>query len=339
MGACGKRPSKTAMGRPLSPKLACATKIEANGMTQTRSESRLRTCFVSGPVGEATAAIAEMLAARGIAILSANAISAGASLSDEILRSIAAVDFIVVLLTDRGSQNAIFELGVARGMNKPALVLTTGGALPSNLHGVIYRSLDSLDRLGDVAVDIERFLRNAKPPPPLNAEPPLAPKKDLAWARDELHALRASVQSHRFQQFESLIGRIFEAAGADVQPAGNAQDERGVDFVVWLNDIAYALGEPILVECKVLLGGSGSVIKNAEVYVDRLSRSLANSDASLALLVFDHLRPSTPPTLFAAPNVIAIAAEHVIDGLEAGTFERDVVRRRRRAAFVGGAGA
>lgn len=322
-----------------SDKLAYAIRSESNGMTQPRTESRFRTCFVSGPAGKATATVTNMLAERGIAALSASAISAGASLSDEILRSIAAADFVVALLTDRESENVIFELGVARGMNKPTLVFTTGSALPSDLQGLIYRSMDSLDQLEGVAVDIERFLRNAKPPPALSVEPSLTPKVDLTWARDELQALRASDQPRRLQGFESLIGRIFEAAGADVQSTGNTHDDRGVDFVVWLNDIAYALGGPILVECKMLLGGSGSVIKNAEFYVDRLRQSLAISDASLALLIFDHFRPSTPPTFFATPDVIAITAEDVIDGLEAGTFERDVIRRRRRAAFGGGANA
>ena len=306
-------------------------------MTPNRSEPRFRTCFVSGPAGSATAAIAGMLAARGVATLSANSIALGSSISDEILRSIAAADFVVVLLTDQGAQNAIFELGVARGMNKPALVVTSGRVLPSDLQGIVYRSLPSLDRIGEVAVDIDRFLRNAKPPPSLSADAPPVPGTDLGWAREELRALRHSDDPHRFQNFEGLVGRIFEAAGADVQATRDSQVDRGVDFVIWLNDIAYALGGPILVECKLLLGGSGSVIKNAEAYVGRLRRSLENSDASLALLVFDHHRPTAPPTTFATPNVIAIAAEKVIEGLEAGTFEQEIIRRRRRAALVGGA--
>lgn len=311
-------------------------------MIQNRSEPRFRTCFVSGPAGPATAAIADMLAARGVATLSANTIALGASIRDEILRSIAAADFVVVLLTDYGAQNAIFELGVARGMNKPLLVVTSSGVLPSDLQGIVYRSLPSLDRIGEVAVDIDRFLRNAKPPPTLSAEPPPAPRTDLGWARDELRALRHSADPRRSQNFEGLVGRIFEAAGADVQATRDSQVERGVDFVVWLNDIAYALGGPILVECKFLLGGAGSVIKNAEGYVDQLRRSLESSDASLALLVFDHLRPTAPSTTFATfatPNVIAIAAEQVIDGLEAGTFEQEILRRRRRAFLVGGGNA
>ncbi|HQS47165.1 MAG: hypothetical protein B7Y12_05860 [Rhizobiales bacterium 24-66-13] len=306
-------------------------------MTETKPEPRFRTCFVSGPAGQATEAIADMLTGFGVAVLSANAISLGASLTDEILRGIASADFIVVVLTDQGAENAIFELGVARGMNKPALVFTFGRMPPSDLHGIIYRSLDSLDRLPDVAADIARFLRNAKSPPPLSDEAPVAHRRKLGWARDELRALRDPGSPHRYEEFESLIGRVLEASGADVERAGQPGADRGVDFVVWLNDVAYALGGPILVECKVLRGGSGSVIKNAEFYVGKLSKLLAKSDASLGLLVFDHDRSASPPTSFATPDVIAISVEDVINGLEAGTFEQDILQRRRRAAFVGGA--
>jgi len=305
-------------------------------MTQTGPNPRFQTCVVSGPAGEATAEIVHMLAAQGVTAVSAAAIAPGTSLNNEIIRAIAAADFVVVLLMDRGSHNAIFELGLARGMNKPALVFTLGVAPPSDLQGMIYRSLPSLDRIGEVAADIARFLRNAKPPPSLDVEPPTAPTIDLGWAREELHALRRSDDPQRFVRFERLVGRILEAAGADVRAAGQSRDDPGVDFVVWLNDVAYALGGPILVECKYLLGGSGSVIKNAEAYAKRLRTTLAHSDASLALLVFDHSRPATPSTLFATPDVIVIAAEQIIDGLEQGTFEQDIIRRRRRAVLIGG---
>jgi hypothetical protein len=103
--------------------------------------------------------------------------------------------------------------------------------------------------------------------------------------------------------------------------------------------VAFEAGGPILVECKVLRGGSGSVIKNVESYVKRLAKTVDESDASLAMLVFDHDRPHVPPSLYQTPKVLSFAVDELIDGLENGTLEAEILRRRRRAAFVRGSDA
>lgn len=306
-------------------------------MAEATTDAHLfQTCFVSAPSGRALGIIVKLLNDRGIAAQGVDILPPGSPIFDEITRAIAASDFVVVVLTDRSSENTIFELGLARGMNKPTLIFTIDRAPPSDLQGFVYRALKSLDHIEEVAPDLDRFLRNAKTLPPIIKEAPRAQGTDLGWARDELKAQRGADYGHRYRDFEALVGRVFAKAGAQVEAAGYPSDDRGVDFVVWLNDVAYALGGPILVECKVLPGGSGSVIKNAEAYVAQLNKALARSDASLGLLVFDHDRPNTPPTTFASPNVIAFSVDDLIDGLEAGTFEQQVVRRRRRATVLGG---
>jgi Restriction endonuclease len=303
-----------------------------------KPKRELRRCFVSGPSGPVTTAVAGMLASRGIEVLTVGSIGVGMSITQEILRMIASADFVVAVLTSDGRDNTMYELGFSRSLGKPALVFSLGGPLAFDLQGLYVRTLDRPEQITDAADDIDRFLRNAKPTPPLMDNAPSASLGDLDWARKELLLLRSGNLHKRGEQFEKLVARVFESAGAEVLPTGLNVEDQGVDFVVWLNEIAYELGGgPVLVECKSLLGGAGSVIKNSEVYVKQLSRTLSKSNASLALLIFDHDRSKSPPSLFETAQVLSFSIDDLIEQLEKGTFEQETIRRRRRATFVQGA--
>jgi Restriction endonuclease len=306
-------------------------------MANNKPKSEFKRCFVSGPSGPVTAAVAEMLASRGVEVLTAASIGVGMSITQEILRMIESADFLVVVLTNRGRDSAMYELGFSRSLGKPALVFSLGEALALDLRGLYVRALDDPEQIADAADDIYRFLRNAKALPPITDVAPSASSGDLGWARKELRLLRSGERHKRGEQFEMLVARVFESAGAEVLPTGRNVADQGVDLVVWLNEIAYALGGPVLVECKILQGGSGSVIKNSEVYVKQLTRTLSKSDASLALLVFDHDRSRPPPSLFETPQVLSFSIDDLIDQLERGTFVQEISRRRHRATFVQGA--
>lgn len=271
----------------------------------------------------------DMLMTRGIRTTSADMLNAGSAITQEVLRTIAEVDFVAVVLGAEGHDNAMFELGVARGLAKPSFVVLMGGRLPFDFNGVYARAVDGPGRVKDAAEDLDRFLANAKTPPPIEMAAPAEPGVALDWALLELDRLRSGSVRHREAVFEDFVGRIFEAVGAQVLP--NDAETRGIDFVVWLNEVSFDTGGPVLIECKVLRGGSGSVITNAKAYVKRLEKALSASNSNLALLVYDHDRPNTPPVLYETPQVLSFAIDDVIAGLQRGTFSREVLKRRQRA--------
>lgn len=299
---------------------------------ETQAKNRFRRCFVIGTPGPATNALVAMLVARNIETTTAGMLKSGASITQEILRLIAAADFVAVLLDDRGSQYAYYELGVARALGKPAFVVLTEGPFGMDISGVYVRAIESLARIGDVAGDLDQFLDHAKRPAPIVEPNSETQGVGLAWARQDLARLRSGVVKGREAVFEDLVGRIFESAGAQVLP--NDNETREVDFVVWLNEIAFETGGPVLIECKLFQGGSGSVIMNSQAFVKRLERTLATTNSDLALLIYDHDRPNTPPSLYETPRVLSFAVEEVITRLEGGTLEREILKRRERAAFM-----
>jgi hypothetical protein len=300
---------------------------------KTTSLGSFRRCFVTGSLGQKTHALVRMLMAMGVEATTADMLNTGTAITQEILRMIAASDFIAVVLGERGRDNALYEMGVARALGKPAFVILTHGALGVDVSGVYLRAIDGPERIADVADDLDRFLRNAKTPTPLVGRIAGERRLDLGWARRELSTLRSRASRGRERQLEQLVGKIFEAVGAEVLPTAS-EGRMQVDFVVWLDQIADQTGGPMLVECKLFRGGSGSVIKNSEASVRRLERTLADSDSSIALLVYDHDRSHTPPSLYETPQVLSFAVEDLVSALEKGGFEQELLRRRERAAFA-----
>lgn len=302
-------------------------------MDQTDGRTELKTAFISATGGEVTARLAEMLHRRGIEALTLGRTRVGHTIAEETIRLIGVADFVVVVLPDASEPGALFNLGLARGMGKPVFVLSEGPVTVSDIRGVYVRVISGVQDVEEVGSDLDRFLRHAKRPE-LPQDPPPARRIDLAWAREELERQRSAELGARAEAFELLVARIFSAVGAETQSLREEGPDAGADFVVWLNDVAFAVGGPILIECKILHGGVGSVLKNAEVYARKLERALSRSDAILALLIFDHSRPYTPSTPFATPDVLPFSIDDLISGFEEGTFQQEVVRRRRRSAVT-----
>jgi hypothetical protein len=312
------------------------------------NKGRLRRCFLIAQPGSGATAVATFLTERGIDTTRAASVPATGAIGAELLKYLAEADFVVAIWTRMASPNVAFELGVAHALGKPALVLALGDETPDlpgivDLRGVNLVRVPDPRRLIDAAPEIDRFLRHAQAPPPIRPVPadPASSEQpgDMSWARERLVTIRTMKGARRGFAFEELVAEVFRRAGAEVASTNDetgAVSERDADLVVWLNDIVFDVGGPILVECKTYGGGSGSVTKNVEFTMRRMEKLIDASGAGLAFVVFDHDRPRTPPTIFETPQVLAFAAETLIEKLEHGSLATDVATRRRRAAFARG---
>jgi hypothetical protein len=308
-----------------------------------RSNDRLKRCFIVAPPGHETARIAKAFSDRGVECLLPEKIGHGSDVSEEILKLLASADFVVASLPDETSAKLSFELGVAYALKKPTLVLTTNyDHLLSNLRG-LYVVKSAADANHDESSDIDRFLRQAGQVPAMKSRSP-SPSAAGAfdWARERAAALKQEHGTNRGLVLERLVADLFEKAGAQFVEA-KAETGGGSDLVVWLNDLVYETGGPMIVECKYYTGGSGSVIWNSKHTVEqleknfeRLEKLVEGSDAPLALLVFSHDRLRPLHRVFETARVLSFAVEQLIDSLENGTFVDDIMQRRSRAASTGG---
>ncbi|MBX4898844.1 restriction endonuclease [Rhizobium bangladeshense] len=290
-------------------------------------------CFVSGNDIAVVRRLVELVRSRGLEAASAAELRAGQTITNEVVRLISDADFVVVAISEGPQAAPAFELGLAQGMGKPAFVVFVGKPT-LDLNTAYIVAIEDATKVDDVAEDFDRFVRHAGRSDRRRGSVEPGRLDSLDWAREELQALRASESGDRFKRFETICAKIFRAAGAEVAEVG---DDRtvGADLVVWLNDIAFELGGPTLVECKFYGGGVGSVIKNSEATVRKIEAVMNRSDAKLALLVYDHDRATVPPSLFETPRVLSFAIEDLIHAVEHLELEKVILKRRERALFAG----
>jgi nucleoside 2-deoxyribosyltransferase len=299
---------------------------------EDRRNDRLRRCFIVAPPGRESARIARVFTERGVECFRPEEIVAAEAVSEEILRHLASADFAVASLHGSVAPNLAFELGVAHALRKPILIFTTNyDRIFDDLRG-IYVVRAEPDGIEEAGPDIDRFLRYAKETPAIEAHAPRRPPLgDFTWAHERVAALKSDRGPGRGLAFERLVSEVFQQAGGEVVEA-TADAVRQADLVVWLNDVAFETGGPMIVECKHFGGGSGSILLNAKHSVERLEKLVGGSDASLGLLVFSHDRPNPPTHVFETPRVLSFAVEQLIDAIERGTFTDEVLQRRGRAA-------
>jgi hypothetical protein len=281
-----------------------------------------------------------MLADRGVDAFRAEDIVPGTRITPEMLRHLEAADFVCALIgPDLGNDKVFFELGAAHQLRKPVLLLDGGGG-----HSLVDLARFHIVKadLGDLAAAadaIDLFLRHARPSSEIEEERVTTPRSgDLAWAHEERAALHREHGRAREQRLARLVGDLFRSVGAEVVATEQRAQVGPADLTVWLDDVTYDLGGPIIVECMYYGGGSGSVLMNSRHTVERLERYTRGTEARLALLVVDHDRGERLPALHETPQVLVVPIEELIGAIERGTLASDILERRRRAALVTVAG-
>jgi hypothetical protein len=307
---------------------------------QARNDS-LRRCFLLAPRGVAADTVAKLLTDRGVECLRPeDLLASGAVWSDELTSHLTTADFVVAIVPPSSPAQVAFELGLAHGLSKPALVIVAGRTvMPEELRGLTTARISDLGHISEAVPDLDRFLRHSKRTRSDTRPTSRGQGPDyMGSARERLANLRGEAYANREFELERLVADVFEHAGAEVQLEArpSANDDR-VDLIVWSDDLAFEMGGPILVECKIYRGGIGSIAKDAEHTMRRLEELVQRSDAArLAILVFDDNRTAEMPPLRDTPRVLAFPVEQLLDAVERGTLTDEVLTRRRQAAYARG---
>jgi hypothetical protein len=104
--------------------------------------TKLETCFIAAPIRTDTTALRTALENRRIDWTDAVAATPGSSFFDTIQAAIESSDFVcAVLSADAENGSVFFEMGLARGLDRPLLVFAEeGAAVPADLEGVLRKN-------------------------------------------------------------------------------------------------------------------------------------------------------------------------------------------------------
>lgn len=291
--------------------------------------SQIRRAFVSGLVQDGVPVLARLMEERGVEVSTIYRASPAAAVTQELLGLVREAEFVALVLGERGREAMLYELGFAQALGKPVFLVQLGAPPPLSVGGAMYVAIETAGQMANVAGALDLFLRNAKRPAAIGRDRlPTMQQEDIDWARHARVELRRfDSAADRGRALETLVGRLLRESGA----TADKKVDGSLDFVTWIDDVAYELGGPVLFECKILRGGTGSAALNARAFAQRLEPLLDRSGAALAVLVYDHDRPTSPPSLDPSPRTIVMTVDDLIDAVARGGLGLELLQRRRRA--------
>ncbi|MCA1653107.1 MAG: hypothetical protein ABR588_04055 [Sphingomicrobium sp.] len=250
------------------------------------SEAKPLSCFVSFSAASAdmAARLTDVLQSMDVEVFRPD-LFVGQEIGREILAAIQAADF-VCLIADAGllTPNAAFESGLAIGLGKPALALTTADTVPFDLQERVQVIRVKSGDVDAARRDIARFVRHVRPRKGGENMAALHVETE-GRARAELTRLRQAKDfGQRGAELTGMVERAFKQQGAEVLREEEAGTDARVDLLVWSDPLVTELGGPLIVECKYYPGGAGSVLVNARHAFKQLAGYVQQSSAKLGLL-------------------------------------------------------
>ncbi len=285
----------------------------------------MKTCFVSAPVSVDLTVLKSALEAEGFRpILPFELPISGANFREQIEKAIKKAQLFVAVLSGKADNlNVLFELGYASAQRKRVAVIQDRSfELPSNVSGfpVLKCKFDDRDQ-------IRSFLKQLSRPQKRQTVQASEPKKTRPLsdrAKQLIAHIKALGQRATQREFETILVDALRDSGIRVIAESAARD-RGYDLALWLDEIEYPIGNPILVELK----------NDLKLRTARALRTdfLVRKDVSVgkALLVVYLTGPSQPElsTLnLASPLVLFVSATQLLSALEEKSLA-DFIRSAR----------
>ncbi|MBA3832440.1 MAG: TIR domain-containing protein [Chthoniobacterales bacterium] len=289
----------------------------------------MKTCFVSAPVTVDLSVLKSALEAEGIKpILPFELDIRGANFREQIEKAIKkATLFIAVISSDAENLNVLFELGYASASRKRiAVIQDRDFELPPNISGfpVVKCKIDDENEL---RAFLKQFSRQQKSSATRSSE--LAKTRPLSGRAKQMVAhLKALGQRATEKELESVLVDALRESGIRVIAESSARD-KGYDFALWIDELEYPIGNPVLVELK----------SNLKLPTARALRTnfLAQRETAVgkALLV---VYLSGPPDSdlrhlqTGAPLVLFVSASRLLSALEDHSLAQFVRTERNKLA-------
>jgi len=303
--------------------------MSSSRSTPTKGERPLR-CFISAPFGRNVDVVIKALTEAGVQSVRVDEIGLGESWVGGIQRNIEQSDFACVVLAN-GCENSsmLFELGAAVGVGLPILLLVENNVrFPSDLRGLLYIRV-SLDKPETVSTAVHGFLRSIRKGDPTREDTEHIPPKRISRSRAliELQSVKRAVGGNRARRFEEFVASLFQKANVQVAAEPGSPD-RGVDLAIWLDEVERVLGNPILIELKLRRFSRTDWRDTAEQF----RRVLLAANVRYGVLISaEPLPPEVPQVSPEIPTVMTFDIDELISLLAAGSFGKELIRRRNAA--------
>ena len=284
----------------------------------------MRTCFISAPVNVDLSVLRAVLRSKGIkVVLPFECEITDETFGEQIAKAICQADILIAVMTDeKRNPNVFFELGYAWAKRKRVVIIQSRDVdLPAYLSGLPMLRVEPNDRQ-KLEPLLEQFLNQQKPA--RSREQQLDKTKPLSLrAKDLTEHLKRLGDQATHKECDNILLTAFRESGIQTIAEPRSQDRR-YDFALWLDELQYVVGNPVLVELKTrITRASAKAVKRQ--FLDRLDQGVGK-----ALLVVFLDGPEVPVCAesIGSPLVLFMPMARFISELEQKSLG-DFVRAER----------
>ena len=131
-------------------------------ITKIVGKRKKPSAFISAPLSVDTAPLVRAVENRGLEAIRLSELGAGLSVSDLLWQSLGRADYVIAVIGETPNASVWYELGMASGMGKPVLLLTSRhGAMPIAASGLTYLTADA-DNQKAIEFGLEQLLSAPK---------------------------------------------------------------------------------------------------------------------------------------------------------------------------------
>ena len=294
---------------------------------------RIKTCYISAPIGANLSILRNALSTRGVHVLVPDEMTYGTSIGAEVKYLIAQADLVIGVLTrERRSQWVLFELGQAAALNKQVVLFTPpkAEAVFADLQRILTLRV-SLRNRDAIEFALDQLL--AAPERPAKVEHPQKVEgKPLGGSADKiLLELHDALASKNYRRFEEIVASAIRSSGVDAIAEG-LEGDRGFDLAIWSDTLQPLVGNPLLIEIKMSLCDRNQI----RSIFKQCAKAANAAGAKWSLLIYGEApdKDVSALNIAAAPTVLALSIDELIQEMRGRTFV-DVVRNARNSRVHG----
>jgi hypothetical protein len=283
-----------------------------------------RIAYIAAPAKTDTKLVEESLKRRGVTPVTAEqAARPGEVFAAGVLDAVRRSDMLVAILgPPAASGDVLFEMGLARGLNKPTLlVVSPGGELPLiSGSGVPYirtrpDNQEAIDfGIGQLLRAVHHGTKQAQAGPPATVRAPST--KAIGDRADELLALLRNDRGEGpDKRLEDVVTNALAWSGVNTMSKGVVKDAE-VDLAAWVPDLEPLISNPVLIDLRVRLESRPDIDQINGQFL-RVMRAFPNS---FGLVIYFLGKKDVIKAYGCLPQVAMISAEEFVERLRSSSF-------------------
>lgn len=288
-------------------------------------------CFISTPASTDISVLRRLLDQLDVEAYDPFDFRVGERSQDLLAKKIKHADFAIIVIFEKNS-NVFYEMGICEGLGKPLFVIVGKDIEPPYFvqrHVYLRTDLD-LENEDLLKISLTRFIESLR----FNkAKPTRKPKKtkSASLSLKSAHEYTNRIENLRSGgppvAVEQLAQALLSTLDLQFEPNQFESRDNGVDFAVWDDSLAFAIGNPLFVQVKY-----GSLtpdqVHQAE---NQLREYVAKTEAKAAILLYLDKRGRRFNEKYSvAPLVLRFDLEDFVRELSRATFKEVILNQQNK---------